>query len=726
MRIRLAKTLLTINHRCWILTVAWLRLLAYGGFLFYHQLVHPAVEDISWTKTAFWGWFGLILVHIYRYKHAPLRGISKWTVYLLEIGYLVFLAVHNFRTNDSEYVSTLFILHIITVVVGYKQLEAIRLLAVHQLVVIMLYLTGVVSGNFLVQYQLALVLLSALNLYQWHSIVKERDNLLVKRNIEVLELKVAEIVNRLFQSSLSSAEFEEFARTVALSAPNSPGGIIFRKKNEITEKIWSFGVLTIEEDEIWESLLPGIRNNKPETAVHIDGYKYPAQELLELKVNTDPDAAYFLFMLAGEESKDTCKADFIWQISRLTELVQETENLQTTNAENDLYFLKMIREGILQPQTRVVKIIPQLALKVVSTLTKAEQVYFTVFSKLSDKFDHQILYCTSEDDCKNFNRLNTAVEALLVLSQDKMDGINVENLQNFDMFGKEGNPYNLIAFPLKMSDDALGYIVIQNKLHNQAFTPPDMAFGRLLARVMGRTICFRNHVSAITETHEQAITVILKALALHVPYLEEHSNKVGCLARKIGNKLELPPETQFDLWRIGRLHDVGLFGIDKYIFNKPGSLSVEEYTLVKQHPKLGVKILSSYIKDSSLLRMVEQHHEHWNGRGYPYGLKGEQIDLLARIIAVADAYNAMVSFRYHRRPYSTSEALERLMKESGKQFDPMVVDALIAVLTSENGNSFMYEIKWVRDLSKEVSTAAQWLTEKQQENLDTEIIQNLR
>lgn len=109
--------------------------------------------------------------------------------------------------------------------------------------------------------------------------------------------------------------------------------------------------------------------------------------------------------------------------------------------------------------------------------------------------------------------------------------------------------------------------------------------------------------------------------------------------------------------------------------------------------------------------------------GYPYGLKGEQIDLQARIIAVADSYNSMVNFRYHRRPCSTSEAMERLMKESGKQFDPMVVDALIAVLTSEKGNSFVYGIKWVQDLSKEVSSAAKWLADKQQDKGDAEFIQ---
>ncbi|MFZ3170403.1 MAG: hypothetical protein WA118_00215 [Carboxydocellales bacterium] len=253
---RLKKNIQTINHRFWLLTVAWVRLLAYGGFLAYHMLSGHIIEDTSWTRTVFWGWLGLILVQIYRYKYAPLTGVRKWSIFLFEIGYLVFLASANHTTNDIEFVSVLFILYILTVVVGYQQLEAITLLTVHQIVVIMLYLTGVVSGDFLVQYLIALLLLSAVNLYQWHSLVKQRDSLLVKRDNEVLKLKVAEIVNRLFGNSLSSAEFVEFIRTVALLATKSPGGIIFQKKNESIAKVCSFGVIMVNEDEIWGSLLP--------------------------------------------------------------------------------------------------------------------------------------------------------------------------------------------------------------------------------------------------------------------------------------------------------------------------------------------------------------------------------------------------------------------------------------------------------------------------------------
>ena len=128
---------------------------------------------------------------------------------------------------------------------------------------------------------------------------------------------------------------------------------------------------------------------------------------------------------------------------------------------------------------------------------------------------------------------------------------------------------------------------------------------------------------------------------------------------------------------LGWLHDVGKIGIDDQVLRKHGKLTTEEFEHIKEHPDLGCKILADLKPLASVIPAVRHHHEQWDGRGYPCKLAGEEIPLIARIVAVADAYDAMTSDRPYRRGMSSEVALSILREHAGTQFDPEIVKFLI-------------------------------------------------
>jgi putative nucleotidyltransferase with HDIG domain len=176
--------------------------------------------------------------------------------------------------------------------------------------------------------------------------------------------------------------------------------------------------------------------------------------------------------------------------------------------------------------------------------------------------------------------------------------------------------------------------------------------------------------------------VLAQAVELRDDYTGNHTQRVTRYATMLGEKLELP-EDQLELIRLGGpLHDIGKIGIDDAILRKPGRLTGDEYEVMKTHTTKGAEILASVPEMEPILPIVRSHHERWDGSGYPDGLAGEEIPLLARIVAVADAFDAMTSNRpYHenKRGKSPAWAFGEVERQLGKQFDPDVGAAFIAI-----------------------------------------------
>ncbi|AKN30106.1 diguanylate cyclase [Clostridium carboxidivorans P7] len=158
---------------------------------------------------------------------------------------------------------------------------------------------------------------------------------------------------------------------------------------------------------------------------------------------------------------------------------------------------------------------------------------------------------------------------------------------------------------------------------------------------------------------------------------EQHSHRVSEYCNSLGKAMNLSDGEIQELKTVGLLHDIGKIAIPEDILNKPGKLTNEEWEELKRHPEIGYRILSSVNDMSEIAEYVLAHHERWNGSGYPKGLKGEQIPLKSRIIAVADAFDAMISERPYKNSLSREEAVKELIKNAGVQFDPELVKIFV-------------------------------------------------
>jgi putative two-component system response regulator len=176
-----------------------------------------------------------------------------------------------------------------------------------------------------------------------------------------------------------------------------------------------------------------------------------------------------------------------------------------------------------------------------------------------------------------------------------------------------------------------------------------------------------------------AVTALAYALEAKDIYTSGHSQRVTEISVAIAKELSLPKESIEKIRLAGLVHDIGKIGVRESVLNKPGSLSEEEYEHVRLHSQTGEHILKPLVEDKEILKAVRHHHERYDGAGYPDGLKGERIPLLARIISVADTFDAMTSERPYRKALTEEAACAEVERCRGTQFDPEAADAFLKV-----------------------------------------------
>ena len=249
---------------------------------------------------------------------------------------------------------------------------------------------------------------------------------------------------------------------------------------------------------------------------------------------------------------------------------------------------------------------------------------------------------------------------------------------------------SLIALPLLAKDESIGVICIY-------FAEPRMLAAdeiELLATSANEAaIAIEN--ARVYEDLQDAFVGTIRSLAETIDakdtYTRGHSERVSLYSEAIARGLELPPDELQTIRYAGYLHDVGKIGIPDAILTKPGKLTLEEFKIIKRHPVLSERILKPAGFPFPVQPIVRHHHERYDGKGYPDGLVGEEIPLGARILFVADAYEAMTSDRPYRKALSVKRALSELTKNKGTQFDPKVVEALAAIIKA--GDSTTREMR---------------------------------
>lgn len=236
---------------------------------------------------------------------------------------------------------------------------------------------------------------------------------------------------------------------------------------------------------------------------------------------------------------------------------------------------------------------------------------------------------------------------------------------------------------LRSHDRAVGYLHMARRPEQPAF---DAGERRLLGIFAGQVAASLDNArlyQELKDLNRQTIEALAEAIEARDAYTSGHSRQVTNYAVRLARALGLPADRIELITYAGLLHDVGKIGIRDQVLLKPGALSSDEFAIMKRHPGIGVKIIERVRGLRAALPIIEAHHERMDGNGYPNGLKGEEIPYEARILSVADSFEAMTSNRPYRPAMETERALEILLRDRGSHFDPAIVDVFVELVRRE-------------------------------------------
>jgi HD-GYP domain-containing protein (c-di-GMP phosphodiesterase class II) len=242
---------------------------------------------------------------------------------------------------------------------------------------------------------------------------------------------------------------------------------------------------------------------------------------------------------------------------------------------------------------------------------------------------------------------------------------------------------SVISAPIKIKEKVLGVIELNNKRGSESFDEEDLQMLQSIANQAAVAIENANLYQEVQQSYFETIKALVQAVEEKDNYTRGHSERVTAFSLKIGERMGFSSSQLQALSYGGVLHDIGKIGINLNIIQKPGRLTQEEFNLIKNHPLIGERIISpiAFLKD--VLPIVSQHHERYDGKGYPVGIDGSKMVPEARVLAVADAYDAMITARPYRNPLPREEAVAELRRCSGTQFDPIVVEHFLELLEED-------------------------------------------
>jgi putative nucleotidyltransferase with HDIG domain len=243
----------------------------------------------------------------------------------------------------------------------------------------------------------------------------------------------------------------------------------------------------------------------------------------------------------------------------------------------------------------------------------------------------------------------------------------------------DGAMASVLCVLLRTPRRRLGVLHLDRSYWQKPFSQDDLYLADALAANVSAGIECAQLLRKQRDLFLSTITLLAQAVELRDLYTGGHTVRVTNYSLLLANKLELPAK-EIELIKIGTpLHDIGKIGIDDAILRKPGRLTAEEFDIMKTHTVKGAQILSTLPDLAPIIPIVRSHHERWDGQGYPDKLAAEQTHPLARIVAVADAFDAMTSDRPYRKGMPAEAGFEEVEKQSGKQFDPTFAAAFLAI-----------------------------------------------
>lgn len=243
-------------------------------------------------------------------------------------------------------------------------------------------------------------------------------------------------------------------------------------------------------------------------------------------------------------------------------------------------------------------------------------------------------------------------------------------------------------FPIFLNDTLAG-IISFGSAHKPKCQEEDIAQARQLADQVGVALSNARLIEELSDFNWGTLKALARAIDAKSPWTAGHSERVTKYGLEIGKEMGFPEKEMDILRRGGLLHDIGKLGIPNKILDKPGKLTEKDRQVLQKHPRMGARILEPISAYTDIMLIVLQHHENFDGTGYPDGLAREEISIYSRIFAVADRYEALTSDRPYRKAIHPIKAVLKIQANSGKEFDPSVVEAFVRCLKKNRPHHFL-------------------------------------
>lgn len=321
------------------------------------------------------------------------------------------------------------------------------------------------------------------------------------------------------------------------------------------------------------------------------------------------------------------------------------------------------------------------AIEAATQLMKAEAGSLLLLEEGKDQLSFEVAIGECEEDIKKI-KLNMG-EGIAGWVAKNDQGLIVNNPEDDHRFFKGVDERtglktrNLLCVPLKIKGRVAGVLEAINKKDGENFDEEDLSLFTSLADQVAIALDNARLYQDLEEMFFQMTESLADAIEKRDPYTGGHTKRVTLYSLIIARYLNLKPIEKKWLKIASVLHDIGKIGVEDQILKKPDRLSKQEYEIIKRHSDIGAEIIQHISPLREIVPCVKYHHEKLDGNGYPEGLKGEEIPFLAKIVAVADTFDAMTTDRPYRKALDKEIAIKELKKFSGIQFDSNIVKALI-------------------------------------------------
>jgi putative nucleotidyltransferase with HDIG domain len=376
------------------------------------------------------------------------------------------------------------------------------------------------------------------------------------------------------------------------------------------------------------------------------------------------------------------------------ELLAITEELETTQSELDKTIEKL---------EKLIELIAQMGKKDLPEEEFLRNLLYFAVDNVSEA-DTGSIWIVEDEHWKLVAAVGHDEELFKKLELDKKymypaKDVEIVDIEKYDeivlpqdikeVFDKAAKPIKIsMIAPMFVNDECIGHFTLDiDKNSPKNFTEPSKKFMKSLSTLASAFIAIKHMTKLQGKFHKELVLSLVRILELRDPYTRGHSERVANLANKLAERINLSKEEIKTIYWAGLVHDIGKVLIDDTILNKPEKLTEEERKEVEKHPVHGARILGTMKGMEEISKIVRYHHERWDGKGYPEGLKGDEIPLGARILALADSFDAMTSDRPYRAALSLEDTLKELKRCSGSQFDPELVDVFIDIVIEESNFS---------------------------------------